>query len=269
MNDFRPLAVERVRHPLKFRLLEVARVRALTPHLVRVTLAGEDLADFVSASFDDHVKLFFPAPGELKPPLPQMGPNGPVFPEGLRPISRDFTPRRHDREACELDVEFVLGHEGPASQWAANVRPGQFLGVGGPRGSFVIPTGYDWHWFIGDETAFPAIARRLEDLPAGVSATMIVEATDHTGRIEFATAADLNETWLYRSDTLSGDALVEAVRNAPLPVGEGYIWAAGESATIRAVRQVLCQERGWDKARIRAAAYWKRGAVAVHENFDD
>jgi NADPH-dependent ferric siderophore reductase len=267
MNESRRLTVERVRHPLKFRLLEASRVINLTPHLVRVTLTGEDLADFVSASFDDHVKLFFPAPGEEKPPIPEQGPNGSVFPEGKRPVSRDFTPRRYDRAARELDVEFVLGHPGPASQWAATARPGHYLGVGGPRGSFVIPVDFDGHLFIGDDTALPAIARRLEELPEGAKATVIVETPDASGRVSFATKADLTTIWIDRE--AGEDALNRAVRDFALPSGEGYIWAAGEAASIRAVRRQLVEERGWPKARIRAAAYWRRGDAAVHENFED
>ena len=38
------LAVTRVRHPVKFRLLQVIRVQPLTPGLVRITLTGDDLA---------------------------------------------------------------------------------------------------------------------------------------------------------------------------------------------------------------------------------
>ncbi len=97
-NDNRAdLAVHRVRHPLKFRLLQVKQVHALNPHLIRVTFTGEDLHDFVSASFDDHIKVFFPEPGADKPVLPEAGPDGPVFPAGQpRPIARDFTPRRFD-----------------------------------------------------------------------------------------------------------------------------------------------------------------------------
>ena len=63
MQNSPQLEIVRVRHPLKFRLLRVERVDALSPALVRVTLTG-DLSDFVSASFDDHVKVFFPANGE-------------------------------------------------------------------------------------------------------------------------------------------------------------------------------------------------------------
>ena len=48
--------VTRVLHDLRLRLLEVVGVARVTPHLVRVTLGSEDLRDFVSPGFDDHVK---------------------------------------------------------------------------------------------------------------------------------------------------------------------------------------------------------------------
>lgn len=276
MNDnilqTRPdLEVTRVRHPLKFRLLEVKRVQPLTPNFVRITLTGDALEDFESASFDDHVKVFFPEPGTLKPTVPVAGPDGPVFdPAKPRPVARDFTPRRFDREARELDIEFALHEAGPATAWAAQAAPGQYLGIGGPRGSFVIPAHFDWHLFIGDETALPAIARRLEELPAGTRAATLIEVADASARIEFDTRADLYAEWRYRDDTVhpDGGALLLALREIYLPDGEGYIWAAGEATLMRAVRQLLCVERGIDKRRIRASAYWKRGAQAVHETLE-
>jgi NADPH-dependent ferric siderophore reductase len=265
------LAVTRVRHSLKFRLLQVKRVQPLTPHLIRVTFTGDDLHDFESASFDDHIKVFFPAPGADKPVLPSAGPNGPVFPEDQpRPVARDFTPRRYDRAARELDIEFAMHEAGPAASWAAQAKVGQYLGIGGPRGSLVIPTGFDWHLLIGDETALPAIARRLKELPAGTRVAAILEVADPSARMDFDTEAELHAVWRYRSESpYRGDALLQAVRETYLPEGEGYVWAAGESATMRAVRYHLCTERGVDKSRIRAASYWKEGAVAVHENLDD
>jgi len=53
-----------------------------------------------------------------------------------------------------------------------------------------------------------------------------------------------------------------------VPDGEGYVWAAGEATLMRAVRKLLCDERGVDKKRIRASAYWKRGEQGVHETID-
>lgn len=266
------LAIVRVRHPLKFRLLQVTRVDALSAHLIRVTVTGDDLHDFVSASFDDHIKVFFPEPGADKPVLPSVGPAGPEFPaDQPRPTARDFTPRRFDRVARELDIEFALHDAGPAATWAAQAKVGQYLGIGGPRGSLVIPTGFDWHLLIGDDTALPAISRRLEELPAGTRVAAIIEVADPSACIEFDTRAELHIVWCFRAELpYRGVELLQAVRDTYLPEdGEGFIWAAGESATMRAVRYHLCAERGVDKARIRAASYWKRGAQAVHESLDD
>jgi NADPH-dependent ferric siderophore reductase len=269
-SNLADLNVRRVRHSLKFRLTEVTRVSRVTPHLVRVTLAGEDLRDFESASFDDHVKVFFPPEGSVKPILPTVGPDGRIDAVGTaRPIARDFTPRRFDRGSGELDIEFVLHHAGPATQWAAQAQVGQYLGVGGPRGSMIIPPAFDWHLLIGDDTALPAIARRLEELPSSACAIVIVEIADASARINFRSQADLQTSWCYRSESNSS-SLSAVLRQLPsLPSGEGYAWVAAEATIVRQVRLQLISERAIDKTRIRAAAYWKRGAQAVHEVIED
>lgn len=265
------LEVTRVRHPLRFRLAQVQRVQTLNPYFVRVTFSGDDLADFVTASFDDHVKLFFPAPGDTMPALPQSGPDGPVFdPSKTRPVARDFTPRRFDPAARELDIDFALHEAGPATDWASQAAPGQYLGIGGPRGSFVIPVQFDWHLLIGDETALPAIARRVEELPAGTRVATLIEVADPFARIEFDAHADLYAQWRYRNESdHPGGALLLALRETYMPEGDGYVWAAGEATLMRAVRQLLTAERGIDKRRIRASAYWKRGEQGVHGSIED
>lgn len=276
MQESSDLAVVRVRHPLKLRLLRVTRVEAVTPHLRRITLGGDDLADFVSASFDDHVKLFFPAPGQDRPTMPALGPNGAVFADDApRPVVRDFTPRRFDPDARELELEFALHDAGPATAWARQAQVGHYLGVGGPRGSRVVPLGFDWHVLIGDDTALPAIARRLQELPATARAIVVVEVQDASARIDFVTSAALDVQWCYRSgsDPNGDPPLLRAVRELPWlrseRQGTGYVWAAGESNAIRAVRQHLLTERGIDKSRLHASGYWKRGAQGVHESLED
>jgi NADPH-dependent ferric siderophore reductase len=49
--------IQRVRHEIKRRELEVVKVQHLAPDYVSVTFKGETLHDFVSASYDDHVKF--------------------------------------------------------------------------------------------------------------------------------------------------------------------------------------------------------------------
>src|ERR1700735_3881400 len=262
----------RVRHELKMRLTQVREVTHLTPKMARVVVGGEQLAGFVSAAHDDHVKLFFPQPGHDKPVLPTPTPNGPVYPEGaVRPAARDYTPRRYDPAANTLTIDFVPHGEGPAATWAAQARPGQFLGVGGPRGSFIVPDDFDWYLLAGDETAVPAIGRRLQELPAGTRVIAVVEVADAGEEQKLDTRANLEMHWLHRTGAEAGNHLLlqRALTEFVLPPGEGYAWVAAEASAAKALRRYLVDQRGLPKDRVKAAAYWKQGAVAVHETYDD
>lgn len=259
--------IRRVRHALKMRELTVKRLTPITPRLLRVTFAG-DLGDFVSASFDDHVKLFFPSEGEARPALPSVTEQGIAFDATRpRPASRDYTPRRFDTSANELDIEFVLHGDGPAATWARRARVGDVIGQGGPRGSAILPDGLDWNLLIGDETALPAIARRLEEAVPGERIIVLAEIDSEDGQFDIATTAQASVRWLCRE---AGDpSLADAVAALALPPGEGFVWAAGEYAGIRQVRQCLIDVHGVDRQRIKAASYWKRGEVASHETLTD
>ncbi len=63
MNHVRRESI-RVRHQAKLRRVQVGRVEHLSPHMRRITFTGPELDGFVSLAPDDHVKLFFPAPGQ-------------------------------------------------------------------------------------------------------------------------------------------------------------------------------------------------------------
>jgi NADPH-dependent ferric siderophore reductase len=240
-----PSRVQRVRQEPKRRAAEVVRVQALGAHFRSVTFTGEALADFDSPSFDDHVKFILP------------GADG-------APLMRDYTPRSFDLAARELTIEFALHGDGPAAGWAAQAAVGQRVTIAGPRGSFIIPVDYDWHLLVGDETALPAIARRLEELPAGARVTVLAHVADEADRRSFASAADVTLQW---SSTPAG--LIDSVRQLALPPGEGYAWCAAEAGVAAAVRRELVEEKGHDRHAIRAAAYWKQGAAAHHENLPD
>lgn len=262
--------VQRVRHETHIRMLRVSRTERVTPRLLRVTLTGDELQGFVSAAADDHVKVFFPArPGEA-PMVPSGPPGSHVTGTGPGPIARDYTPRRYDSRRNELDLEFSLHGDGPAARWASQAAAGQQLAVGGPRGSFLITGTFDWHLLAGDDTALPAIARRLEELPAGARAIVIAEVDNAAEEQRWQSAATVQQTWLHRDGRHAGDAalLERAVTECSLPSGDGYAWIACESNVARTVRQRLL-ERGLNKQWIKAAGYWKRGASATHDKFED
>ena len=250
-------APRRVRHEPRRRELEVRRVDKISARTIRVTLGG-DLDGFTSLGFDDHIKLFFPdgaAPADGEPQF----------------VSRDYTPRRYDPVAKTLDVEFVIHEAGPATRWAEQVRPGQTLRIGGPRGSFIIPTSFDWHLLIGDDTGLPAIGRRLAELPAGTRVVVLAEVDGPGDHVEFASTADVTITWAHRNGADAGisDVLARTLKTLQLPAGDYYAWVACESLIAKALRAQLIAEHGANPKWMRAAGYWRRGAVAVHETHND
>jgi NADPH-dependent ferric siderophore reductase len=234
--------VQRLRHEPRRRDLQVRRVEAVGAHFVAVTFAGEALADFVSASFDDHVKFM-------------------IGDEAVGLVRRDYTPRRFDAERQELTIEFALHGQGNASAWARSAAPGQRAVIGGPRGSMVIPLDHAWHLLAGDATALPAIHRRLEELPPGVRAIVVLQIADLADRRHFDTAAELELHWV-----TDAEQLVAAMRALALPPGEGFAWCAGEASAMARLRDVLLVEKGHPREAMRVAAYWKLGVSEHHED---
>ena len=75
-------------------------------------------------------------------------------------------------------------------------------------------------------------------------------------------------TWLHRKGRAGGDGLLQAIRALDLPPGDCHFWAAGESLEMRRLRPLFV-DRGAPKEWIKAAGYWKRGAVGTHESIED
>lgn len=181
--------IKRVRHELKIRNLVVRETQRLTPHMIRITLGGEELETFHSPSPDDHVKIFLPTPA------------------GAEIVRRDYTPRSYDTKRQELVINFVIHDGGPAAEWALGAERGDPLTVAGPRGSKMI-AGDIRNWLlIGDETALPAIGRRIEEVPMGVSVTTIVTVPSPEDRQSFVSRCDLAENWLYRPLSAAADPI--------------------------------------------------------------
>ncbi|MGQ7932326.1 siderophore-interacting protein [Paraburkholderia sp. D1E] len=269
-NEIKEPVVNRVRHELVYRLAQVVSVSAISPSLLRVTLQGESLAGFKSLSFDDHVKVLFPDSYNEEPVLPVADSQGFAYPEGTRkPTMRDFTPCRHDPVRGELDLEFAMHEAGPAIRWALQARVGQFLGIGGPRSSLIIPTDFAWNCLVGDESALPAIRRRLAEIPSNTQAFVYINIASAHAKIEFATQANVLVNWYVSTAAESDGGLLRALQEFRPPADDGFAWIAGEASLARKARECLVGRLGLHKNRVRAASYWRQGDVAIHENIDD
>lgn len=245
-------AIHRVTHEIKRRRLEVLRVVDITPRMRRITLGGPELAGFISLGSDDHIKLLFPQNAAEQAALdsPDFNLRG----DGPQPAMRDYTPRRYDLDIGELDIDFVLHGDGPASTWAEQARVGQHLHIGGPRGSMIVPDIFDSYLLIGDETAIPAIARRLDELPAGRKVLAVIEIANAAEQQPLASAAEVEVIWVVRGQ----DDLLETVQNLTLPGGSLYSFVATESKLSRQVRRVLLDTHNVNEAFLKAVGYWQQ-----------
>ncbi|WP_437517318.1 siderophore-interacting protein [Sorangium sp. So ce1099] len=252
------------------RLLEVLRATQISPHLRRITLGGEALAGFPAGAGGAHIKVFLPREGQASPELPSLGPDGPIWPPApRRPITRTYSVRRYDARAGELDVDFVLhGDDGPASRWARRAAPGGRIGVAGPSGPDPMLGPADWYLLAGDLAALPAIGALLEALPATARGHAVVAVPDEADVQRLEHPPQVALTWLpLGGKHAPSPELEEAVRTLTWPSGRVFAWIAGESASVRALRDHLRSERGLGRDAIYAVPYWRasRSEEAYHE----
>jgi NADPH-dependent ferric siderophore reductase len=252
--------VTQPRAPQRLWITEVRRTERITPQMVRVTVGGDQLRDFVSNGTDQHVILYF---YEADARLPE-----PLTLESARrafsvtwPTMRTYTIRRVRSEVGELDIDFACHDGGFASGWAENATPGERLIFAGPSRAYPFESDVDCHLLAGDETALPAIGAVLEELPAGVRARVFVEVADQSEEQQLDSAADVELTWLHRDGVPAGhsDGLIRAVRDTPFPAGNVRAWVGAEAGTVRDLRKYFRDEHGLRRGQASATVYWRYG----------
>jgi NADPH-dependent ferric siderophore reductase len=223
----------------------VATVTQLTPRMTRVRLVDDSLAGLAAV------------PGQtLKIYVPDL--------VGEFPVSRDYTVRDYTRDhhgaRPSLDIDFVLHGEGPAANWARRVRPGETLEFVGPSGRYRPDPQADWHLFAGDETALPAIQAYVAMLPANACALVYVEVADTAEKQPIPGVARPTVCWLHRDGRAPGTTtmLDDALHAVALPPGQGRIWLAGHTPTVRRIRARLLNERAIERRTLYVKGFWDR-----------
>ena len=249
-----PEAPPRKRRPP--RRVQVTRVQTLSPLMRRITLQGAELEGFEVNDPASYMKLIFPEPGQTEPERP--------LPDGPRPKSmRTYTPLAVRPDLHEVDVDFVLHGDGPASTWAAQAQVGQVLFLMGPGPGYKLALDAPVHLLIGDDSALPAFETILAALPASAQAQVLVEVVDAAEERPLNSAAKVDARWVARGadNTQAGSALEAALRQAGAPAGDARIYLACEAAAMRRLRQLLIEELGVERSRIVGRGYWKLGTV--------
>jgi NADPH-dependent ferric siderophore reductase len=226
--------------------LEVVGAEPLTPHMRRLRLTAPQLASFSYAPGQDLMLL--------------------VGVDGNRPVRRRYTIRALDRASSAVTLDIVLHGDGPGERWVRAARQGDKIEGIGPRGKITTALQADWHLFVGDESALPAIFRMAESLPAGILARALLEIPGPEDEQELQARASTHVTWLHRDGRPAGQpgALAAAAADLPLPGGRGHAYLLGEASVVARLREVLAA-RGLEPVQVSPKAYWGRGrANASH-----
>ncbi|MCU0121557.1 siderophore-interacting protein [Pseudomonas sp. B2M1-30] len=292
--------------PYKLFDVVLRQKQQLSPHLMRVTLSGPPVSEMATWAPDQRVKLFFPAQNGSPSRLAQSEGWYNRFRAMLadrRPAMRTYTIRHLRAEQGEVDIDFVLhGETGPASRWALHAQPGESMQILAPDSRFSAKEagGYEWKppqnlkqvLLVADSTALPAAMGILDELaalaePPQTQAFFEVESTQDM--LPVPDWPGLFVEWLIREQAgaaVAGTLMVEAVRQAVLPVdassvgqaieladvdidkdilwevadlaAEGfYGWVAGESAAVMSLRKHLIKERGIPRDSLNLMGYWR------------
>lgn len=244
-------------------LADVVRAERISPHFVRVTLGGADLADWRHLGFDQWFRLAVPTTDETRFDnlSERFGMGGYLkyltLPKSTRPVIRNYTVREYRPETGELDIDFVVhGEDGVAGPWAASLPTGQPValidqgcGYRDPPASEVV--------LVGDESAMPAILGILRDMDRGTRGTAIIEIPDTADAQETYAPIGMDVRWVVRGvrDRVGDRALAELHGLGPV-APTAYAFAAGESKLATGARRHLVAQ-GVPKDRITFCGYWK------------
>ncbi|AGP52508.1 siderophore-interacting protein [Streptomyces rapamycinicus] len=247
--------------------LEVRRNTSLTPAFSTITLGGPELEHLKPMGFDQTVRLFFPREGQDGLRMPRLSSEAwmaeiLLLPKSRRPWVRNFTIRRARPELGEVDIEFALHGDTPASTWARRARPGDPAGIFDMGMSYLPPAHAEWQLLAGDESAVPAILAILEDAPASLVADVFLEVPGTADiRTDISAPEGVRVRWLARdgADTRPGELALDAVRASSLRPGRFYTWVAGEAGLATGLRRHLVRDRGVPKPDIAFFGYWRHG----------
>lgn len=240
----------------------VRRSEPIGSSMIRIVLGGGELERFAPSPYtDSYVKLVFLSPGVAYPQPLDMNAIKADFPPAHWPRQRTYTVRDWNQERLELTLDIVVhGDSGLAGPWAKAVQPGDEVFLVGPGGDYAPSPDADWHLFVGDESALPAIAVATAALPTGARARVFIEVDGPVDEVPLDVPSGSQVRWLHRAGRPVGQLLVEAVEKLEFDAGTVHAFVHGEAGFVKQIRQLLRIDRGLPREQLSISGYWRLGA---------
>ena len=241
--------------------VRVAAVTALTPHFVRVTLRGDELAHFSAVGLDQRIKVLLPIDGHGFSELPEgedWYAAWRALPDATRNPIRTYTVRSFRPDAHELDIDFVAhGDAGPASRWVSGCRPGDELRIVGPlmpESPADLPTGAaefapgsaNRILLAGDETAAPAICAILEALDVTAVGHVFIEVPTDADRLPVRAPEGVEVRWIARNGASHGVRMTDQVHAWASTVGVADTGGRSATGTAELIDVDVDEQVLWD-----------------------
>lgn len=243
---------------------EVIGAVRISPHFVRLTIAGDDLAGWRHLGFDQWFRLAVPTSDQtrfdnLSETYDMAGYlKYRTLPRATRPVIRNYTVREYRPDALELDIDFVVhGDDGVAGPWAGSLPLGASVALI-DQGCGYRAIEADSALLVGDESALPAIVGILRDLPRETRGHALIELRDVSDQQAVEAPDGMAVHWIVRRpDAVIGRTALEHLRELALPDGSISAFAVGESKLATGARRHLVNERHVPKANVTFCGYWR------------
>lgn len=253
-------------------VVQVVRTERVSPHVIRVTVGGEQLAALPDLGFDQWFRLFLPnATGETSFELPtKLGLLGYLqykrIPEAVRPVLRNYTVREFRKAQLELDIDFIVHgdaddeHSGVANRWAQRATPGETVALLDQGVGYGYPDDTTEHLIVGDETGMPGIVGILRDLPRDARGLAVIEIPHEDDAQVVDAPPGMEVRWIVRTPTTApGAAALAIVRElAPADPERLMAYIVGERELPTGARRHLVAA-GVPKSRILFVGFWRLG----------
>lgn len=181
-------------------------------------------------------------------------------------VSRVYTVRaaRREQHGIEIDID-VVRHTGRSvvMAWLDALEIGESARILGPRAHFTpnedpqLPLG-----IFADETAIPAVATILRDLPAHREAEIWIETPDSAVVEDLPTYPGVTTHWLQRAaqeePASTGRLVHAALEFAAKHKGNLSVWACGEHGEMKRIRDHFRKERGLPREQVVVFGYWRK-----------